>query len=66
MMKAARQGDSGVAAASEKTLGCTPDNVAPCRAAGAGIYGAAGTAIGKTPDGTSDRTPSNHYHPATN
>ncbi len=62
----ASQGVSGRAAAPEKTSDRTPDNATPRRSAGAGIYGAAGTEIGKTLDGTSDRTPSNHYRPATN
>lgn len=59
----ASQGDTGFAG---KTSDRTPDNASPRRSPGAGIYGAAGTEIGRTLDGTSDRTPSNHYRPATN
>lgn len=52
-------------AALEKTSDRTPDNLAPQRAPGASITGAAGTEVARTPFGTSDRTPSNHYsHPS--
>jgi hypothetical protein len=50
----------------EKTSDRTPGNPSPHRTAGASITGAVGTEAARTPDGTSDRTPSNHYHPATN
>ena len=62
----ASQGVSGLVASADKTSDRTPGNATPQRTPGASIYGAAGTEIGKTPYGTSDRTPSNHYHPATN
>lgn len=60
----ARSGD-GVAAraAMSKTSDRTPDNPAPHRTPGASITGAAGTDLARTPFGTSDRTPSNHYRP---
>jgi hypothetical protein len=51
---------------STKTSDRTPDNPSPHRTAGASITGAAGTEAAHTPDGTSDRTPSNHYRPPTN
>ena len=38
-------------------------NPAPRRTPGASITGAAGTEVARTPFGTSDRTPSNHYRP---
>ena len=62
----AGSGQGGLATAVNKTSDRTPDNANPQRSPGAGIYGAAGTEVGRTPDGTSDRTPSNHYRPATN
>ena len=49
-----------------KTSDRTPGDPTPARTPGASIFGAAGTEVGKTPDGTSDRTPSNHYRPPTN
>jgi hypothetical protein len=49
-----------------KTSDRTHDNPSPNRTSGASITGAAGTEVARTPYGTSDRTPSNHYHPATN
>jgi hypothetical protein len=49
-----------------KTSDRTPGNPAPDRTPGASLSGAAGTEIGQTPNGTSDRTPSNHYRPPTN
>ena len=52
-------------AALEKTSDRTPDNPAPQQAPGASVTGAAGTEAARTPFGTSDRTPSNHYsHPS--
>ena len=51
--------------APEKTSDRTPDNPAPQRTPGASITGAVGTEVARTPFGTSDRTPSNHYsHPS--
>lgn len=50
----------------EKTSDRTPGDPSPHRTPGASITGAAGTEAARTPDGTSDRTPSNHYRPATN
>lgn len=51
--------------APEKTSDRTPDNPHPDRTPGASITGAVGTEIARTPFGTSDRTPSNHYsHPS--
>lgn len=51
--------------APEKTSDRTPDNPRPDRTPGASITGAAGTEVARTPFGTSDRTPSNHYsHPS--
>ncbi len=48
-----------------KTSDRTPDDPAPHRTPGASITGAAGTEVARTPYGTSDRTPSNHYsHPS--
>jgi hypothetical protein len=47
----------------EKTSDRTPDNAHPDRTPGASITGAAGTEIARTPFGTSDRTPENHYVP---
>jgi hypothetical protein len=56
---------SGGSAGSEKTSDRTPDNPRPQRTPGAGITGAVGTDVARTPYGTSDRTPSNHYiHPS--
>lgn len=49
--------------APNKTSDRTPDNPSPTRAPGASTWGAAGTDVAKTTDGTSDRTPSNHYKP---
>jgi hypothetical protein len=51
------------AVAPEKTSDRTPDDPAPQRTPGASITGAAGTEVARTPLGTSDRTPSNHYNP---
>jgi hypothetical protein len=48
----------------EKTSDRTPDNPNPDRSPGASITGAVGTEVARTPFGTSDRTPSNHYHAA--
>lgn len=49
----------------EKTSDRTPDNAHPDRTPGASITGAAGTDVARTPFGTSDRTPENHYvHPS--
>jgi hypothetical protein len=42
-----------------KTSDRTPGNESPDRGAGAGTSGAAGTGAGKTPEGTSTRTPDN-------
>src|ERR1700730_3072922 len=56
---------SGASAVSEKTSDRTPDNPRPQRTPGASITGAVGTDVARTPYGTSDRTPSNHYiHPS--
>lgn len=56
---------SGASAAAEKTSDRTPDNPRPQRTQGASITGAVGTEVARTPFGTSDRTPSNHYiHPS--
>jgi len=52
--------------APEKTSDRTSDNPHPDRAPGASITGAAGTEVARTPFGTSDRTPSNHYSHPTN
>ena len=46
-----------------KTSDRTPDNPSPDRTPGASQTGAAGTEVARTSDGTSDRTPSNHYRP---
>ena len=46
----------------EKSSDRTPANPHPDRTPGASITGAAGTEVARTPFGTSDRTPSNHYH----
>jgi hypothetical protein len=51
---------------STKTSDRTPGDPSPDRTPGASLTGAAGTEAGQTPDGTSDRTPSNHYRPPTN
>ncbi len=49
----------------EKTSDRTPGNPAPHRTPGSNIWGAAGVDRAITVFGTSDRTPENHYHPAT-
>lgn len=46
-----------------KTSDRTPNNTSPDRTPGASVTGAAGTDVARTPLGTSDRTPSNHYKP---
>jgi hypothetical protein len=51
------------AVGAEKTSDRTPDNPVPQRTPGASITGAVGTEVARTPFGTSDRTPSNHYNP---
>lgn len=51
--------------APEKTSDRTPNNRHPDRTPGASLTGAAGTEVARTPFGTSDRTPENHYsHPS--
>lgn len=50
----------------EKTSDRTPGNPHPDRTPGASIFGAPGTEVARTPFGTSDRTPSNHYTHPTN
>lgn len=62
---ALRHGDSGLSDIAIKTSDRTPGDRTPQRTPGATIYGAPGTEVARTPDGTSDRTPSNHYHSAT-
>lgn len=46
-----------------KTSDRTPNNSSPDRTPGASFTGATGTDVARTPFGTSDRTPSNHYKP---
>lgn len=48
-----------------KTSDRTPGNPAPDRTPNASTSGAVGTDAGKTEGGTSDRTPSRHYHAKT-
>ena len=48
-----------------KTSDRTPGDPAPHRAPGANVWGAAGVDGAHTALGTSDRTPENHYLPAT-
>src|SRR5690606_14076965 len=45
---------------SDKTSDRTPGDASPSRTPGATSTGAAGTEAGQTPNGTSDRTPTNH------
>lgn len=51
---------------SEKTSDRTPGSLKPNRTPGSNIWGAVGVDAARTPFGTSDRTPENHYHPTTN
>lgn len=56
---------SAPSALSQKTSDRTPNDPNPHRTPGASTTGAVGTEVARTPDGTSDRTPSNHYnHPS--
>jgi hypothetical protein len=48
-----------------KTSDRTPGDPAPHRTPGANVWGAAGVDSAHTVLGTSDRTPANHYLPAT-
>lgn len=51
---------------SEKTSDRTPGSFKPNRIPGSNLWGAVGVDAARTPFGTSDRTPENHYHPTTN
>ena len=57
---------SSTSAAANKTSDRTPGDAPPDRTPGASVTGAAGTEAAQTPEGTSDRTPSNHYRGPTN
>lgn len=49
----------------EKTSDRTPGDPAPHRTPNSNVWGAAGVDRAYTTFGTSDRTPKNHYQPAT-
>ena len=59
-------GNSGASDEGAKTSDRTPGDATPQRTPGATATGAAGTDVGKTSGGTSDRTPSSHYSPPSN
>jgi hypothetical protein len=59
-------GNSGASDEGAKTSDRTPGDATPQRTPNATATGAAGTDVGKTSGGTSDRTPSTHYIPPSN